>query len=200
MADSAPLTGRQHEVLRFIRAYRRERGIAPTLEEVARHLRVHRVTVFGHVRELIRKGYVSKSRERISRSLQLLPSPSTALAYPLLGRIRAGAPLEAFEVPETFDFSALFPADRDIYVLRVHGDSMVDDGIHDGDFVLVERRSDARDGETVVAAIDGQEVTLKRLYREGSRFRLEPANPRLAPIFADRIELRGVVVGLVRKT
>jgi len=194
-----PLTDRQHRVLEFIRSYQGERGLSPTLEEVARHIGVHRVTVFGHVRELVRKGYLRK-RDRISRSLQLLPSLPSAFSFPLLGRIRAGAPLEAYEVPEAFDFAALFPADRDIFVLEVRGDSMIDDGIRDGDYVLVERRADARDGETVVAALDDGEVTLKRFYRERSRIRLAPANSRLKPIYARDLTIRGVVVGLVRRT
>ena len=180
-----PLTDRQHRVLEFIRSYQGERGLSPTLEEVARHIGVHRVTVFGHVRELVRKGYLRK-RDRISRSLQLLPSLPSAFSFPLLGRIRAGAPLEAYEVPEAFDFAALFPADRDIFVLEVRGDSMIDDGI--------------RDGETVVAALDDGEVTLKRFYRERSRIRLAPANSRLKPIYARDLTIRGVVVGLVRRT
>ncbi|MGH7150550.1 MAG: transcriptional repressor LexA [Planctomycetota bacterium] len=198
----APLTERQHQVLRFIEEYRREQGIAPTLEEVGRHLKVHRVTVFGHVEELIRKGYLEKAAPLASRSLRVV-SPgeqdSRRPTLPLLGTIAAGSPLEAIENAETIEVDDLVPSGPDVYVLKVKGDSMIEDGIHDGDWILVQRRSTARSGETVVAILDGGEATLKRFHREGSRFRLEPANRALSPIVVDRVEIRGVVIGLLRR-
>ena len=198
----APLTERQHQVLRFIEEYRREHGIAPTLEEVGRHLRVHRVTVFGHVEELIRKGYLEKAAPLASRSLRVVAAGEQEAkrpTLPLLGTIAAGSPLEAIENPEAIDVDDLVPSGPDVYVLKVKGDSMIEDGIHDGDWILVQRRSTARSGETVVAVLDGGEATLKRFYREGSRFRLEPANRALSPIVTDRVEIRGVVIGLLRR-
>ncbi|MCI0586311.1 MAG: transcriptional repressor LexA [Planctomycetes bacterium] len=198
----APLTERQHQVLRFIEEYRRENGIAPTLEEVGRHLRVHRVTVFGHVEELIRKGYLEKAAPLASRSLRVVAASEQEAkrpTLPLLGTIAAGSPLEAIENPEAIDVDDLVPSGPDVYVLKVKGDSMIEDGIHDGDWILVQRRSTARSGETVVAVLDGGEATLKRFYREGSRFRLEPANRALSPIVTDRVEIRGVVIGLLRR-
>lgn len=123
---------------------------------------------------------------------------SKGLNLPLLGEIAAGRPLEAIETRETVDLSELCRFDRAHYALRVRGDSMIDDGIHDGDFVLVERRNDARDGETVVAILENDEATLKRFYRQRNRFKLEPANAALKPIYVDKVEIRGVVVGVIR--
>ena len=121
-----------------------------------------------------------------------------ALSLPLLGEIAAGRPLEAIEHEQAVDLADLCRMERASYVLRVRGDSMIEDGIHDGDYVLVERRNDARDGETVVAILENDEATLKRFYRQKNRFKLEPANAALKPIYVDKLEVRGVVVGVVR--
>ena len=121
-----------------------------------------------------------------------------AMSLPLLGEIAAGRPLEAIETRESVDLAELCKFERAHYVLRVRGDSMIEDGIHDGDYVLVERRNDARDGETVVAILENDEATLKRFYRQKNRFKLEPANAALKPIYVDKVEVRGVVVGVVR--
>jgi repressor LexA len=118
---------------------------------------------------------------------------------PFLGVIAAGSPLEAIENAETLDVDDLVPSGPDVYVLKVKGDSMIEDGIREGDYILVQRRSTARSGETVVAVLDGGEATLKRFYREGSRIRLEPANRNLSPIVVDSVEIRGVVIGLLRR-
>lgn len=120
------------------------------------------------------------------------------LNLPLLGEIAAGRPLEAIETRETVDLADLCRFERAHYALRVRGDSMIEDGIHEGDYVLVERRNDARDGETVVAILENDEATLKRFYRQKNRFKLEPANATLKPIYVDKVEIRGVVVGVVR--
>ena len=117
---------------------------------------------------------------------------------PLLGSIAAGQPLEAIEEREMVDVGELCQVHRANYLLRVKGDSMIEDGIHDGDYVLVERRNNAHDGETVVAILENNEATLKRLYREKRRFRLQPANETLDPIYVDKLEIRGVVVGVLR--
>jgi repressor LexA len=122
-------------------------------------------------------------------------------ALPLLGKIAAGRPIEALEeAQEELDIASTLGLERANYALRVRGDSMIDDGIHDGDYVLVERRTNPRDGETVVAILEGNEATLKRFYREGERYKLVPANSRLHPITVDRerLEIRGVVVGQLR--
>lgn len=198
---TAPLTRRQAEIVDFLRRYRTERGISPTLEEIARHLGVHRVTVFGHIRELERKGVIRRGEPGVSRSITLAEStrdPATRLV-PILGRIAAGAPLEAIEEPETLDLSAWLPRDRDVYALRVRGESMIEDGIQDGDIVIIEHRTEARDGETVVAVLPGEEATLKRFYREADGYRLEPANAAFEPIHTKSLEIRGVVIGVVRQ-
>jgi repressor LexA len=122
----------------------------------------------------------------------------SATLLPLLGEIAAGRPLEAIEESETVDLADICQINRAHYMLRVRGDSMIDDGIHNGDYVLVEKRSDARDGETVVAILEGNEATLKRFYRQKNRFKLQPANATLKPFYVDKLEIRGVVVGVVR--
>jgi len=118
---------------------------------------------------------------------------------PLLGEIAAGRPLEAIEEKETIDLGDICQLDRASYVLRVRGDSMIDDGIRDGDYVLVEKRAQATDGETVVAILENNEATLKRFYRQRKRFKLEPANSSLKPIYTEKLEIRGVVVGVMRR-
>ncbi len=118
---------------------------------------------------------------------------------PLLGSIAAGRPLEAIEERDVVDVADICNLDRANYMLRVKGDSMIEDGICDGDFVLVEKRSTASDGETVVAILENNEATLKRFYRQRKRFKLEPANAALKPIYTDKLEIRGVVVGVLRR-
>jgi repressor LexA len=196
-----PITRRQHQILEYYRAYSAENGLSPTLEEVARHFGVNKVTIFGHVAELERKGILERSARGVSRALRVVDKPHArrATVVPLLGAIAAGSPIEALETPEPLDLADLIPRGRDAYALRVRGDSMIEDGIHDGDVVLVERRSNARDGEMVVAILPGEEATLKRFYREANGFRLEPANGALQPIHAPRVEIRGVVIGVLRK-
>jgi len=218
-----PLTRRQRQILDFYRDYSAAHRISPTLEEVAQHFGVNKVTIFGHVAELERKGILSRAARGISRGLTIVASapgrepyepgegesapawrgaggsPASASAVKVLGRIAAGRPIETLEEPEELELADLLPRDRDVYALRVRGDSMIDDGIRDGDLVLVERRTEAHDGETVVAILPGEEATLKRLYREAGGWRLEPANANLQPIHASEIEVRGVVIGVVRR-
>jgi len=197
-----PLTRRQSQILDFFRSYTDEHGISPTLEEIARAFDVNKVTIFGHVSELERKGVLTRAAKGVSRGLQIVddePSTDDGPSVSILGRIAAGAPIEALEDPETLDLESLVPRDRDVYALRVAGTSMIDDGIRDGDLVLVERRTHAYDGEVVVAILPDEEATLKRFYREGDRVRLQPANEALDPIVVDDVEIRGVVIGVVRR-
>lgn len=204
-----PLTRRQRQILDFYRDYSQQHGISPTLEEVAQNFGVNKVTIFGHVAELERKGVLSRAARGISRGLQLVDSPaeigtaSEASPPPtrvrILGRIAAGSPIETLEEPEELDLGELLPRDRDVYALRVHGDSMVDDGVHDGDIVLVERRSHASDGDMVVAVLPDEHATLKRIYKEGARWRLQPSHPTLQPIYTPKVEVRGIVIGVVRR-
>ena len=194
-----PLTRRQRDILRFFEEYTESQGISPTLEEVARHFGLNKVTIFGHVAELERKGCLRRVAPGVSRGLQLVrEAPASEL--PILGTIAAGAPIDALETPEVLAFEELVPPGRDVYVLRVRGSSMIEDSIRDGDLVLVERRSDPAQGETVVAVLPGESATLKRFYREpNGRIRLQPANEALQPLFVNQVEIRGVVIGVIRR-
>lgn len=198
------LTKRQLQILDFYRAYIAENGISPTLEEVAQNFGVNKVTIFGHVAELERKGVLVRSAKGVSRGMLIADrsepgEASSASAVTILGRIAAGAPIETIEAPETLELGDLIPKDRDVYALRVAGNSMIEDGIHDGDIVLIERRTSARDGEMVVAVLPDEEATLKRIYREPGGFRLQPANKDLSPIHVTSVEVRGAVIGVIRR-
>lgn len=196
-------TPKQLQIMSFIQDYRRTKGTAPTLEEIGQSLGIHRVTVHQHVGALVKKGAVQKLAQR-SRSIEILdrdflPRPT----FPLLGSIAAGRPIEAVEEGEQFTIEELMPFDPgNTFLLRVSGQSMIDDHIADGDLVIVEPRNAARDGEIVVAIVDG-DATLKRLYREGPEmFRLQPANAAMGPIFVrppQKLEIRGVVRGVLRR-
>jgi len=201
---SIPLTRRQRDILDFFTAYREEHGISPTLEEIAQSFGVNKVTIFGHVAELERKGVIARAAPGISRGLRVVADPrGSAHAGPpvvsILGRIAAGSPIEAVEIPEDLSLGDLVPAGRDVYALRVAGDSMIEDSIRDGDIVLVERRTSPEDGETVVAVLADEEVTLKRFYKERNGVRLQPANSAMEPIRLPAVEIRGVVIGVVRR-
>ncbi|MEM6674957.1 MAG: transcriptional repressor LexA [Planctomycetota bacterium] len=195
-----PLTRRQRDILEFLQGYLDEHGISPTLEEIAAHFGVNKVTVFGHVAEMERKGVLRRRARGVSRGLELVDEEDErAPSLQVLGRIAAGAPIETIEEPEPLDLAALVPEGREVFALEVRGDSMIEDAIASGDIVVVERRTTARDGETVVAVLPSGEATLKRFYREGKRFRLQPANETMEPIFVDEVEIRGVVIGVVRR-
>ncbi|MEE2939008.1 MAG: transcriptional repressor LexA [Planctomycetota bacterium] len=203
MSTSLPLTRRQRDILEFFKDYVAEQGISPTLEEIAEHFGVNRVTVFGHVAEMERKGVLKRRARGVSRGLEIVDQesdePSGAPSLPVLGKIAAGAPIETIEEPEQLDLGALIPDGRDVYALEVTGTSMIEDAIADGDIVLIERRETARNGETVVAVLPDGEATLKRFYRENGRIRLQPANSTMEPIYTDDVEIRGVVCGVVRR-
>lgn len=203
-ATLPPLTRRQRDILDFFVEYRDAHHISPTLEEIAQNFGLNKVTIFGHISELEKKGVLTRSAKGISRGLQLsdeLEAPST-LRLPISGTIAAGAPIEVLDetdAQETLELADLVPPQGDVYVLRVQGDSMIEDAICDGDLVLIEKRTEARNGETVVAVLPDEETTLKRFYRENGRIRLQPANATMEPIVTDDVEIRGVVVGVVRK-
>jgi repressor LexA len=194
-----PLTRRQRDILRFFQEYTSQQDISPTLEEIAQHFGLNKVTIFGHIAELERKGCLRRSARGISRGLQLIED-RTSTGLPILGTIAAGSPIDALENHEVLAFEDLAPASKDIYVLRVKGASMIEDSIRDGDLVLVERRTDPAPGETVVAVLPGEVTTLKRYYpqRDG-RVRLQPANSTLEPLIVDEVEIRGIVIGVIRR-
>ena len=200
----ANLTPSQMRVVEFIRRFGVKHGYAPTLDEIARHLGVIKATVQTYLRTLTEKGIIRR-RKYAHRSLQIvesaLPESEREQALPLLGRVAAGEPIEAIEEREWVDVGdvlGLARARRSLYLLEVKGDSMIDDGIFDGDYVIVERRNTARNGETVVALMPDDTATLKRFYREKNRIRLQPANARLKPIYVRDVLIRGVVRGVLR--
>jgi repressor LexA len=197
----ASLTPKQLRILTYIRDFTNARGYAPTMQELADEFDVSKVTVFEHIAALQKKGYLKRSRHK-ARSLQLSDDidfpDERPTRLPLVGRIAAGLPIETFEDKEQLDLEELFVSPYSTYVLRVRGDSMINDHICDGDFVVVERRNTARDGETVVALIDGDETTLKRYYRTAQGVKLLAANPAYEPIFSSNVQIQGVVVGVIR--
>lgn len=264
-----PLTATQKQILEFIRGYRAQHGVSPTLQEIGDRFKTHRVTVHAHVTALVEKRFLVRFSKKASRSLIPVDELATAgaasiaeasrdaglatgkeraageesrgpeterrapprprreaarstreartaaggtaaeprLSLPLMGRIAAGRPLEAVYEHEAVDLGALFPTQRELFALEVVGDSMVDEQIRDGDYVVAERRSTARNGEIVVAVLPTEfgtagEATLKRFFHEGDRIRLQPANGAMAPIYVDAsagLEIRGVVVGVIRR-
>lgn len=194
------LTRRQHEIVQFIRQYVEENEYAPTMQEIADHLGVSRPTVFEHIETLQAKGALHREALK-SRTIELSPDldPRRA-ALPLVGTIAAGSPIEAVETPEVLDLEDLFQGrPGETFVLRVQGTSMIDEQIRDGDYIIVEKRDQARNGETVVALVDGGDATLKRFYKEKGRIRLQPANPDMQPIYVRDCQIQGVVIGVLRK-
>jgi repressor LexA len=197
------LTKRQKEIFDYLDAYIADHGYAPTLEEIGAHFGLSSLaTVHKHLSNLEQKGLIRRKWNH-SRAVELVPQKKKAAAVelPLLGRVAAGEPIEAIEVPESIPVPEQLVRRQNSFVLQVKGDSMIEDGIRDGDYVIVEARDTAQNGETVVALIDGQ-ATVKRFFRERSgRIRLEPANSRLQPIVVKDRELaiRGVVVAVLRK-
>jgi repressor LexA len=202
------LTRRHREIYDFIRGFVAEQGYSPSLEEIGAHFGLSSVaTVHKHVQHLVEKGFLKKAWNR-SRSVEPVEEspaaapPANVVSLPLLGTVAAGLPIEAIEVSETIDVPQQLTAPRsECFVLQVRGDSMIEDQICDGDFVVVERRPEARNGETVVAVVGGDEATLKRFYRKGPKVRLQPANQTMQPIevAAADVEIRGVVRGLLRQ-
>jgi repressor LexA len=198
------LTRRQREIYDFVCSFIAERGYSPSLEEIGERFQLASVaTVHKHVAQLVAKGWLRKAWNR-SRSLEPVGSDAggEALALPLLGVVAAGAPIEPIEIEERIAVPReLVRRPENSFVLRVRGESMIDEQIRDGDYVVVERTSSARDGDTVVAVLRGEEATLKKWQRRGATVRLLPANARMKPIevAARDVEVRGVVRGLLRR-
>ena len=198
------VTRRQKEMLDFLNGYIEQNGYAPTIEETADHFGLRSLaTVHKHLTNLQAKGLIKRDCNR-SRALELVPTEVKvhAVELPLLGRVAAGSPIEAITGSETIFVPEDMVGREETYVLQVKGDSMIEEQIRDGDYVIVENRRFARDGEMVIALLDGETVTLKKLYREGGgRVRLQPANAALQPIYVDqdRLRVQGVVIGVLRK-
>lgn len=193
------LTKKQKNVYDFISAYSRENGLSPTIDEIRRGLKLKSTsTVHGHIRTLEEKGYLRKKAE--SRGGTLLKEAVSLIEVPILGIIAAGRPIETIEEKNdsVFIVGESSQSSRDLYALKVSGDSMIDEGIFDGDIVVIKKQASAENGQTVVAIIDDNEATLKKIYKERTRIRLQPANQTLLPIYRKEVEVRGVVVQVIR--
>jgi repressor LexA len=203
-------TPKQLQLLQLIYDYQEEHGYSPTYAELAKMLNVSTITVFEHL-EALEKKYAIRRRRHEARSVEItaphflleqsqkdnLPLSSIAVK----GSIAAGAPIEAIEdVSQQTLLGDAFSCKPSYYALKVKGESMIDDHIMDGDYILVEKRETANDGEIVVALDDNGQATLKRFYREGTKIRLQPSNSKMPPIYVDRIKIQGVFKGLLRKT
>lgn len=193
------LTKKQKNVFDFVNTYTSENGIAPTMDEIREKLGLKAVsTIHEHLNTLKEKGYLT-SEENSSRSISSIKDIKTIIEIPVLGRIAAGYPIEALQ--ESGEFISVvnskIRSSDGYYALRVAGDSMIDEGIFNNDIVIIKKQSVAENGQTVVAVIDDNEVTLKKLYREKDQFRLEPRNPHMQPLFRTEVEVRGVVVQVI---
>jgi repressor LexA len=199
-----PLTKRQKEILDHIQSFIGEHGYAPSFEEIADHFGYSSLaTVHEHLSNLERKGYIRKAYNE-SRSIEVVPEDSGAsvIELPLLGAVAAGLPIEAIEQQEMLGVPPDMVGRGENYVLRVEGDSMIDEQIRDGDYIVVNSQDTAHDGQMVVAIVGGDSATVKKLYREpGGRIRLQPANAVMSPIIEDahNVQVQGVVVGVIRK-
>jgi len=197
------LTKRQKQILDFLSEFIECNGYSPSMEEIAEHFHFASLNaVFKHLEALERRGHLHRDSNR-ARSIQLSPNKETGVqSLPLFGYIAAGKPIEAVSSPETLQIPDYFlPRRSQYYVLRVKGESMIDEHIQDGDYVVVESRETADSGNMIVALIDGENVTLKKYYPEGTQVRLQPANETLAPILLDgaRVKIQGIVVSVMRK-
>lgn len=194
------LTPRQRAVYEMIRELIRSRGYGPTVREIGQRFKIRSPNgVMCHLKALEKKGLIRRE-PNMSRAIQLAAEPAYLSGLPLVGTIAAGVLHEAVEDVERVDFSAMFdPAREELMVLRVRGDSMIEDQIADGDYVVVRRQKTARKGQIVVAVTDENEATLKRWFPEKGRIRLEPANSTMKPIYVRDARVLGVVVGVVRK-
>lgn len=203
-----PLTKKQKEILDYISQHIEVHGYAPSYREIGEAFKLSSVaTVAAHVETLIEKGYLQK-HDNQARSLQLMKPEDFEeehhVGLPILGLIAAGRPIETIESShaETLEVPPFMVGRRNSYVLQVKGESMIEDGILDGDYVVVQEKEVPSNGEMVVALVNGQEATLKRYYKERDHIRLQPANSAMEPIFikpGTPIQIQGVVIGVIRK-
>ncbi len=205
------ITKRQREIYDFIARFVAEHGYSPSFEEIGEGTDLSSLaTVHKHITNLEKKGLLKRDYNR-SRSIDVLPprgalkksmevAASAAMELPLMGRIAAGRPVEALQNPETISL-ADFTRSKEVFVLQVKGDSMQDEAILDGDYILVEKTSAVRNGEIVVALVDGMESTLKRIFKEGDKVRLQPSNAAMQPVIvsAAAVQVQGRVIGVLRK-
>jgi repressor LexA len=197
------LTKRQKEILDFVSGFIEINGYSPSMEEIAEHFSFASLNaVYKHLEALESRGHLHRDANR-ARSIQLSQSSAAAVrSLPLFGYIAAGRPIEAISNPETLDIPESFlPRRGSCFVLKVQGESMIDEHIQDGDYVVVESRENVSAGDIVVALVDGESVTLKKFFPEGDHIRLQPANPTIEPIVleASRVRIQGKVVSVMRK-
>ena len=201
------LTKKQGEILDFIKVYVANHGYPPTVREIAKKLTVNSpATIHSHLNKLAEKKYIKKDDSK-NRAIELLVDNEylnkneSIVSIPLLGKIKAGLPIEAIENPnDFFDVpSYLIPKNKEVYALNVSGDSMINVGIYDNDIVLIEKQNIARNGDIVVAMNDENEVTLKTFYKEKGYFRLQPENDTMEPIILNNVTILGKAIGLYRK-
>lgn len=202
---SKNLTKKQRAIFDFIVGFIDDNGFAPSYREIAEHFNLSSVaTVSDHVRSLATKGYL-RTTEGEARAIEIMEyedenANSGVRELPLYGLIAAGQPIEALASPEKISVPQDMLGSGDYYTLQVKGDSMIEDGIFDGDYVIIEKREVANNGDVVVALINGREATLKRFYKEARQVRLEPANSSLKPIFVKNdLQIQGKMIGLLRK-
>ncbi|MEJ7809240.1 MAG: transcriptional repressor LexA [Gemmatimonadaceae bacterium] len=200
-----PLTKRQREILTYLGTYADRNGYAPSFEEIAQHFNYNSLaTVHEHLSNLERKGYIKRSYNE-SRAIQILPSDANprAIELPLLGTVAAGLPIEAVTTQESLSVPEDFVRrGGEHYVLRVRGNSMIDEQIRDGDYVVIQGRASADNGEMVIALVNGASATVKKFYRErDGRIRLQPANDTMTPIYVHEndVTIQGIVVGVLRR-
>lgn len=194
------LTKRQKEILDYITQYVEKKGYAPTFDEIKDKFNLSAIsTVHEHITALVDKGYLERDGG-VVRGLSIPKRVKPWIEVPLVGTIMAGKPIEAIEIPN--EIIKIVRNKRftrgELYALKVKGNSMIGDGIFDNDFVIVKKQNTAENGDTIVAIVDENEATLKRFYKEKGRIRLQPANPTLSPIYRKEVEIRGVVVKIIR--
>ena len=198
-----PLTKRQREILNYLADFIQQHGYAPSLEEIGQRFGLSSLaTVHKHLTNLEGKGFIRRSWNK-SRSVEIIPTKHGAQSreLDLMGYVAAGEPIEAVATLESIAVPEMLIGNNRAYVLRVRGDSMIDEQIRDGDFVIVEDRKTAENGEMVIALLNNEEVTLKMLFRQDGRIRLQPANKKMEPLIINSADLkiRGVVVGIMRR-
>ena len=196
------LTKKQKHILDYIEKFISKKDYSPSIEEIGKHFKLANSTIHEHIQGLKGKGYLNKNNYQ-ARAIELVKDKNTRLIeIPIVGNIAAGKPIEVIEIadPETISLSqGEVPSSGKIFALRVQGDSMVEEGIFDGDIVVIREQNSADNGQTVVAIIDDNQATLKKIYREKNRFRLQPANQTLLPFYRTEVEIRGIVVKIIRQ-
>ena len=195
------LTPKQKQIMEYLKKCLKKNGYSPSLEEMGRHFGLVKSTVHKHIENLKEKGYLNKTDYQ-ARAIELPKNKKTSelIEIPLLGTIAAGQPIEAIEDKKTIKVQQnLLSKSGEHFALKVQGNSMIEDGISDGDTVIIRKQPTAENGETAVAVLNGNEVTLKKIFKEKNGFRLQPANSSLKPIFAKELEIQGKVISVIRR-